>query len=89
MTSSVFGGIAARNFGYAKVEIKHSIARHDEHCEVCVYTSRDAAKGHPGMEYTDTTSIQEMQDMKELHSRIEASMQQIWRNPSVTSSTYL
>ena len=29
MTSSVFGGIAARNFGYAKVEIKQSIARNN------------------------------------------------------------
>ena len=86
MTSSVFGGIAARNFGYAKVEIKHSIARHDGHCEVCVYTSRAAAQGRPGMEYTDITPIQEMQDMKDLHSRIEASMQQIWRKPGLSLS---
>ncbi|HEY8218799.1 MAG TPA: methanogen output domain 1-containing protein, partial [Methylobacter sp.] len=52
MTSSVFGGIAARNFGYAKVEIKQSIARHDGKCEVCVYTNPNAAKDRPGMEYT-------------------------------------
>ena len=45
MTSSVFGGIAARNFGYAKVEIKKSIARHDGTCEVCIYTNPNAAKG--------------------------------------------
>ncbi len=38
MTSSVFGGIAARNFGYAKVEIRQSIARRHGRCEVCVYT---------------------------------------------------
>jgi len=82
MTSSVFGGIAARNFGYAKVEIKQSIARHDGQCEVCVYTHPNAAKDHPGMEYTDTTPVKEMQDINELHSRIEQSMQQIWRKQS-------
>jgi transcriptional regulator with PAS, ATPase and Fis domain len=79
MTSSVFGGIAARNFGYAKVEIKKSIARHDGKCEVCVYTNPNAAQGHSGMEYTDTTPVKEIQDMNALHSRIEESMQQIWR----------
>ncbi len=82
MTSSVFGGIAARNFGYAKVEIKQSIARHNGKCEVCIYTSPNLAKGHPGMEYTDTTPVKEMQDIDELHSRIELSMQQIWRQHS-------
>jgi two-component system response regulator HydG len=78
MTSSVFGGIAARNFGYAKVEIKQSIARHDGGCEVCIYTNPDSAKDRSGMEYTDTTPVKEMQDINELHSRIERSMQQIW-----------
>jgi len=82
MTSSVFGGIAARNFGYAKVEIKKSIARHDGGCEVCIYTNREAAQGHSGMEYTDTTPVKSMQDMDDLHSRIEASMQQLWQKQS-------
>ncbi len=78
MTSSVFGGIAARNFGYAKVEIKQSIARNHGQCVVCIYTHPDAAKDQPGMEYTDTTPVKEMLDIDELHSRIEQSMQQIW-----------
>jgi transcriptional regulator with PAS, ATPase and Fis domain len=82
MTSSVFGGIAARNFGYAKVEIKKSIARHNGMCEVCVYTNPNTAKNRPGMEYTDTTPVKEMQDMNALHSRIEESMQQLWRKQS-------
>jgi len=82
MTSSVFGGIAARNFGYAKVEIKKSIARHDGHCEVCIYTNPVAAQEHPGMEYTDTTPVKEIADINELHSRIEASMQQLWHKQS-------
>ncbi|MGZ5050284.1 MAG: sigma 54-interacting transcriptional regulator [Methylobacter sp.] len=82
MTSSVFGGIAARNFGYAKVEIKQSIARNNGTCEVCVYTNPNAAKDRPGMEYTDTRSVKEMQDFNELHSRIEQSMQQLWHQQS-------
>ena len=82
MTSSVFGGIAARNFGYAKVEIKQSIARHDGQCEVCIYTNPTAAKDRSGIEYTDTTPVKEIQDINELHSRIEQSMQQIWRKQS-------
>lgn len=82
MTSSVFGGIAARNFGYAKVEIKRSIARKDGQCEVCVYTNPVAAKDRPGMEYTDTTPVKAMQDMQALHSRIEASMQKLWHKQS-------
>ncbi len=77
MTSSVFGGIAARNFGYAKVEIKQSIARRDGKCEVCIYTNAKTAAGHNGTEYTDADS-QAIQDMTDLHSRIEESMQQIW-----------
>jgi two-component system response regulator HydG len=82
MTSSVFGGIAARNFGYAKVEIKQSIARQDGACEVCIYTNPNAAQGHAGMEYTDTTPVKEIDDINALHSRIEASMQQLWQKQS-------
>jgi two-component system response regulator HydG len=78
MTSSVFGGIAARNFGYAKVEIKKSIARNDEGCEVCIYTNPKAGQYQAGMEYTDTTPVKETQDMNALHSRIESSMQNVW-----------
>ncbi|NOQ34730.1 MAG: AAA domain-containing protein [Methylococcaceae bacterium] len=79
MTSSVFGGIAARNFAYAKVEIKKSIARNDGCCEVNIYTNPEIAKNQSGIEYTDTTPIKAKQDIDALHSKIEASMQQIWR----------
>ncbi len=82
MTSSVFGGIAARNFGYAKVEIKKSIARQDGKCEVCIYTNPHAAKGHAGMEYTDTTPVKEINDINELQCRIESSMQRLWHKQS-------
>ncbi len=82
MTSSVFGGIAARNFGYAKVEIKKSIARHDGKCQVCIYTNPRAAKGRAGLEYTDATSMREIEDINALHSRIETSMRQLWNKQS-------
>ncbi len=84
MTSSVFGGIAARNFGYAKVEIKKSIARNDGYCEVNIYTNAESAKHQSGIEYTDTTPIKAKQDMDALHSKIEASMQKIWRKQAKT-----
>ncbi|MDQ4076628.1 MAG: PAS domain S-box protein, partial [Chloroflexota bacterium] len=40
MTSSVFGGIAARNFGYAKVALHKRIALGDPGCYVTVYLQR-------------------------------------------------
>jgi DNA-binding NtrC family response regulator len=51
MTSSVFGAIAARNFGYAKVELRKRIALNDEGCEVCVYIDPELAREHEGTEY--------------------------------------
>ena len=40
MTSSVFGGIAARNFGYAKVVLHKRIALGDDGCYVTVHLRR-------------------------------------------------
>ncbi len=37
MTSSVFGGIAARRFGYGKVSLRKRIALGDSGCEVAIY----------------------------------------------------
>lgn len=37
MTSSVFGGIAARHFGYARVDVEEAIARGDAGCRVVVH----------------------------------------------------
>ncbi len=51
MTSSVFGGIAARNFGYAKVELRKRIATHDGECEVCIHTNPQSAALFAGTEY--------------------------------------
>jgi len=51
MTSSVFGGIAARNFGYAKVELKKRIATGDAGCEVFIYLDQKQSEAISGDEY--------------------------------------
>lgn len=51
MTSSVFGGIAARNFGYAKVILDKRIAMGDGMCEVRIYTDPKKAAALEGDEY--------------------------------------
>ncbi|SEN67441.1 sigma 54-interacting transcriptional regulator [Nitrosomonas marina] len=48
MTSSVFGGIAAHNFGYAKVVLNKRIAVGDGMCDVCVHTDPNEAGQYPG-----------------------------------------
>lgn len=78
MTSSVFGGIAARNFGYAKVEIKQSIAHKHSGCEVCIHLDRDAAADKPGLEYRRQDDREDKQEMAALHSRIEERMRSVW-----------
>lgn len=56
MTSSVFGGIAARNFGYAKVVLHQRIALGDPGCLVTVYLRRTPeAEAAIGKEYTPDT----------------------------------
>lgn len=51
MTSSVFGGIAARNFGYAKVILDKRIAVGDGMCEARIYTNPKEAAAFVGEEY--------------------------------------
>jgi predicted ArsR family transcriptional regulator len=55
MTSNVFGAIAAQNLGYAKVELKETIAKGDTRCRVVVYLSpTEEAAGAEGREYFQT-----------------------------------
>ncbi|WP_198244868.1 sigma 54-interacting transcriptional regulator [methane-oxidizing endosymbiont of Gigantopelta aegis] len=83
MTSSVFGGIAARNFGYAKVEIAKSIANHDGCCEVYIHLNQETAKHKAGVVYRDNLNEHKnQQDIAKLHSKIEQSMLKIWRKQS-------
>ncbi|MDQ2669126.1 MAG: methanogen output domain 1-containing protein [Gemmatimonadota bacterium] len=52
MTSNVFGSIAAENLGYAKVELRQTIAQGNPGCEVVVYLRPGAADAAAGREYT-------------------------------------
>lgn len=79
MTSSVFGGIAARNFGYAKVELKKRIAVGDNQCEVLVYLDRQGAAAHEGDEYRiEREMIVSESSAFDAAIRVEKKMQQTW-----------
>ncbi|PFA70319.1 Fis family transcriptional regulator [Bacillus sp. AFS015802] len=55
MTSSVFGGIASRKFGYSKVILRKRIAVGDSGCEVAVYfreTESEAGDVYQDLNYT-------------------------------------
>lgn len=54
MTSNVFGTVAARNLGYARVELLETIARGDAGCRVVVHLTPGAdTDGSPDREYFD------------------------------------
>ena len=79
MTSSVFGGIAARNFGYAKVELRQRIATDNDSCEVCIYTNREGSRDLPGDEYHDEKGVIVSRSAStELRVRVEEELQKVW-----------
>lgn len=79
MTSSVFGSIAARNFGYAKVALNKRLAVNDDKCEVCIYTDRETAVGHSGDEYVvDSDAIVKRSAIEDRSIRIEKSLNKFW-----------
>ncbi len=79
MTSSVFGGIAARNFGYAKVHIPRCIARDHGHCQVEIHLDRRRAAGVPGCEYLPPEqSRREREEIGALQSRIDTQLHKLW-----------
>lgn len=52
MTSSVFGKIASEHFGYARIEIKQSIAKLSNCCRVVIHLEEPPVHGIlPGSEY--------------------------------------
>ena len=52
MTSNVFGGIAAENLGYAKVELQQTIARGDPGCRVILHLKQTPeSESAEGREY--------------------------------------
>jgi transcriptional regulator with PAS, ATPase and Fis domain len=86
MTSSVFGGIAARNFGYAKVELRQRIATNDGKCEVLIYTDREAARDKYGDEYvSEDGAIVSRSALAEVTIRVAEKMARVW-HPKGTNS---
>lgn len=78
MTSSVFGGIAARNFGYAKVELRKRIATKDGMCDVLIYTDADLAADKPGIDY-HRDAVPPMRPLAEdTYRRIQERMDAVW-----------
>jgi hypothetical protein len=62
MTSNVFGHIAARNIGYAKVELQQTIARGHDGCRVVIYLQpRFRIQRGEGVFPTDKFAGQRMQ----------------------------
>ncbi len=79
MTSSMFGGIAARNFGYAKVVLNKRLATNDGMCEVCIYTDRVFAAQYEGDEYeSESGAIVAKSVAAGVVVRVEEGLQKFW-----------
>ncbi|MEK8089877.1 sigma 54-interacting transcriptional regulator [Thermithiobacillus plumbiphilus] len=79
MTSSVFGGIAARNFGYAKVELRRRIANNDGCCEVLIHFDRETARDKYGDEYVSQDgAIVSRMALEDVTVRVAEKMARIW-----------
>jgi DNA-binding NtrC family response regulator len=82
MTSSVFGGIAARNFGYAKVALAKRIAVNDATCEVYIVTDPAKALKYQGDEYHHQQGlIVGRAAFSEIGKRIQAKLYKAWCAP--------
>ena len=82
MTAGVFGGIAARNFGYAKVELKRRIATNDQMCDVYIYTDAETAKDKAGDEYrSDGDHIVSKSAQADVIMRVEKMIKKAWCPP--------
>lgn len=79
MTSSVFGGIAARNFGYAKVDLRKRLAIGDDQCEVLIYMNRDAAQDRVCDEYfREGEEVISRSSSAEMAERLAVSLSATW-----------
>lgn len=84
MTSSIFGGIAARNFGYAKVELQRRIALGSQSCDICIHLDPVSAETALGDEYFSDGHqvIAEVRAPGELQRIIEQRLHALWTNDS-------
>jgi DNA-binding NtrC family response regulator len=82
MTSSVFGAIAARNFGYAKVELHKRIATRDGQCDVRIHLDPELAARHHGDEYrSEGGKVTALSAHSTVTSRLEEKLCQAWCPP--------
>lgn len=85
MTSSVFGGIAARNFGYAKVHIAECIAKQHGHCKVAIHLDPKEARQQPGTEYLrPEESAQIREEIDSLQAKLDSKFHQLWLDTNKT-----
>ena len=91
MTSSVFGAIAARSFGYAKVELHKRIAARDGVCDVRVWIDPQLASQHRGDEYRDEgDTVASAPAAAAVTCRLEEKLCNIWRQrPDATERNQL
>lgn len=86
MTSSVFGGIAARNFGYAKVELAERIALGDGACRVRIHFDPEAAKAVEGLEYyRPNCELLHPESTDDLEARVDERLHALWRQGEAES----
>lgn len=87
MTSSIFGGIAARNFGYAKVELKKRIALGSDHCEISIHNDPAKAENVVGDEYFSDGRqvIAEVRAPSNVQKRIEERLHTLWKREHTQS----
>ncbi len=79
MTSSLFGGIAARNFGYGKVILDKRIAAGDSLCEARIYIDPDQAAEDQGDEYRHNRGVIIGKTAStEVSARVEQQMSKVW-----------
>ncbi|MHB0873042.1 MAG: sigma 54-interacting transcriptional regulator [Acidithiobacillus ferrooxidans] len=85
MTSSVFGAIAARNFGYAKVELRKRIAVNDGVCEILVYVDPADAVEQSGDEYL-LKNGQVHSSLASTDDHIQQALVTAWCNNKITNT---
>jgi len=87
MTSSVFGGIAARHFGYAKVVLHKRIAMGDGVCDISICTDPHDLGKESGDEYRQIQDrIVGQSASAPLLAHIDEQMKKTWCNALPTTS---
>ncbi|MDZ7750068.1 MAG: sigma 54-interacting transcriptional regulator [Gammaproteobacteria bacterium] len=83
MTSSVFGAIAARNFGYAKVELRKRIATGDGLCDVRIHLDPARVAAAKGDEYRwEGGTVTALSGATAVTERVEEFFCKTWAGPS-------